>query len=170
MGGDQTGCQCQRTSLHTAVFKESPQISTKFVGIFSFPASGGRTYCPTGVFSYTPQVPTQPPPTAPAAHLNTPNSILLLLGTSPLCRWAQSHLLLGDFIPGSSRRAGDLGQLQPHGHLEILQDPAPAGTSPQSWYSPPLLVRGHLAASGRATSKMMMMEWWSTSDTGMQGM
>lgn len=86
--------------------KMSPQMSTKLVGTFSLPPPGGRTYCPTDVFSYTSQAPAQPPPTASAAHpllcfmVNTCNSMLLLLGADPLCRWAQSHLFLEDFTPG----------------------------------------------------------------------
>lgn len=111
------------------------------LGPFPSPPPGGRTYCPTDVFSYTSQVPTQPHPTAPAAHpllCFTPNSMLLLLGATPLCRWAWSHLFSGDFTPGQQ---------------------CPRHETADTWYlitqwgSPTLLLRGQLAASGRAISK-----------------
>lgn len=94
-------------------------MSTKLIWTFFSASSWGRTSCPTNAVSYTSQVPTQPPPTSPAAHpplcfvkafgpsvMKTPNSmLLLLLGADPLCRWARSHLFLGNFMPGQLHAA-----------------------------------------------------------------
>lgn len=93
-------------------------MSTKFVGTFSFPAPGGRTYCLTDVYSYTPQVPTQPPPIAPAAHLNTPNSMLLLLGDQSSLQVGTVPLVLGElhtWQQQGSRRLGTAAASQPPG-------------------------------------------------------
>lgn len=162
MGSDQTGCHCQRTGHFTAVFEEvSSSVHQACWDIFPSLLLGKELTVPV-MFSLT-----QPPPTAAAAHpllgftVNIPNSMLLLLRASPLCRWAQSPHVPGGLHTwpavccsrhGSSRGAGVLGQLQPQPPGDTAGPSAGTFTSSHSWYSPTCLLRGQLAASGRAAS------------------
>lgn len=153
------------------------------MGHFPFPPPGGKTYCPSDVFSYTSQAPTQPPPTAPAAHpllcftVNTPNSMLLLLGASPLCRWARS--------PTCSWGTSHLAScVLPQAWQQQRSRRLGTATAPATWRYRRTLCRylhliTHLvqpySLAKRATGSfkdrfLRCTSGWSTSDTGMQGM
>lgn len=184
MGGDQTGCQCQRMSLFTVVFKEvSSNVHKACWHLFPSLLLGEELTVPL-MFSLTRHrlphnlLPQHPQPTRCRASRWTPvtpcssfwEPILSAGGHSHTCSWGTSHLA-NCVLPcnGSSRGAGDLGQPP----VEILQDPPSANT----WYHIILVICELVQpysltkrATGSFRQSFWFLRWWSTSDTGVQGM
>lgn len=168
MGGDQTGCQCQRTGLFTALFKEvSSDVHQVCWDIFPSLLLGEELTVSL-MFSLThhrlphnPLSQHQQPTHCCASQWTslTPHSffwgpVLSAGGHCPTCSWRPSHLA-SCVLPQAWQQQDtwDSYSYSPS-HLQILQDSLQTpGTSSHSWYSPTLLLRGQLAASGRATSK-----------------
>lgn len=159
-------------SLFTVVFKEkvSSNVHKACLDLFLPPPLGGGTSCPTDAVSCTSQVPTQPPPTSPAAHpplrfvkalgpsvTKTPNSrLLLLLGADLLCRWARSHLFLGDFMPGQLHAAPGMTAA---GKQKTWDRPLWGLSSADTWYLVIQLITALLLLRGKTETQEKRRKW-----------